>query len=428
MKNSTYRDAVNNLRFSGDLLTEVRKSESPERKRIPLFRIAVITAVVSTLLMTTAFAAGNWIERDARLISIGSVKEDLSDAEIMEFRVIDTNDGVVMHYMELGPKGFYTFRDGMLYSSKEGFFRITDDYTLEKLESSTLCVNFSKNGRVYSFEIEYILANDGVYSDGLLFYPLTDGEILIRAVAEDGYLWPVYVDLETGDSRDALPDFTEDSFSGIVSYAQPFRDGILVTSGTEHVVNGNSRYETFYYWIDEGNSEAEVLDWPSGWEYIVGDTLYYKTRTGSYYRLDENFVLQPLQDVPETTDDITEGLLTVQNPDGTLGIIDLINGISHRIPALEIGGGKMQETEGWNATRNSSEGRILLTNAVMDWVAEGRKMDVLALLDTDNGVLKLLDVDSGYTIHTSGWFDDDRYCVIYKDVVIRYLCIYEFTD
>lgn len=428
MKDNIYRNAVDQLRFSDDLAERVRFAATKERKKHPRLAVTIMAAAVSMLLLTTAFAAGSWLERDARVKEIGSLDGDVSDAEILEFTLSESNEGVTVHHMELGPKGFYTFRDGLLYSKTEGFFRVADDYTLEHMDSNNISVTFDKNGREYVFDVEYLTVPGGIYTDGLLFYPEVDGEILVRAAAAGSHLWPVYLNLETGAVRDALPGFTDDDFTGRVTYAEPFRDGILISSLVEHDVNGNSRDESYHYWIAEGGTEAISLDLPSGWDYITGDTMYYKTRAGRYFRLDDNFALQELADIPKTTDDPTEGLLTAQSRNGTLCIADLNNGIIYNIPGLDLDNASFQETEGWNATRNSPEGIILLTNAVMDWEAGGRRLMTLAVLDTRLGVLKLLEVDSALTIQSSGWLDDHRYSVIYEDGIRHYLCVYEFTE
>lgn len=418
----TYRSAVAHLEFSGNLEEAVLKCRP--QKRTPVIRIVSLAAVLCALLATTVFAAGGMIERGQRLRKIGNVVNDFSDAEIMQFSEAQTMEDVSVHYMDLGANSHYKFKNGMLYDWQNGFFRVTEDYQLEALKYHHLEVGIKKNDRIYRFETEYVKVEQGIYSQYLVFYPIENGEILVCGIAPGSNLWPLYVNLETGAVRDAVPDFTEDDFTGRIGYAEPFRDGILVSSIEEQIGNGETK--SHVYWIGTGSTECIELLLPKGWTYVSGDTMYYQDTNNRCYILDENFELQKMDEIPKTTDDVTKGLLTLREADGTLGIADLDGHIIYHIPDVSVPFNSLYDTTGYNATRHSTDGKIVITHTYHDWEKESLQLDSLSYLDIESGQLKRLELDTNYRIISHGWLDDNRYGVIYGEGASRYLCIFEF--
>ena len=85
------------------------------------------------------------------------------------------------------------------------------------------------------------------------------------------------------------------------------------------------------------------------------------------------------------------------------------------------------ENEGYDATRNSTSGRIIIVRDVPDWSQMERRVDKLGILDMDNYCIRQITIAAELNVQTHGWLDDERYCVIYEEGLYRYLRIYEFT-
>lgn len=438
MKDNTYQNAVEHLRFSDDLCQRVKEAAIPDRPGHRIVRSVILAAVMCMLIATTVFAAGGMIERSQQFKEVGSVVNDFSDAQTLYFMSSESTEGIQIHYMELHPKSYYALENGMLFSADDKFFRVTEDYQLEQLEYQTLEAQLEKNGRTYGINMMYVAVEGGIYSNHLDFYPVENDEILVNATARGSHSWPVYVNIQTGECRDALPEFTEKDFlpeeieagyDARAGFTQHFRGGILVSCIVEGMKDGVSDSTSLRYWIKDGSNEAIRLDVPKNCiDYIVNDTLYYQDRANNYYVMDENFRFHKLEQIGKTTDNLTQGLLTVRNADGTLRIVDVVSQIVYHVSGIKVGFDELWETTGYNATRHSLDGKIAVTYAFTDWETYNRPLDSIAYLDVETGELKQLKIESSYLVEAHGWLDDDRYGVIYEDGERRYLCIYEFTD
>lgn len=427
--NDTYKNAVDHLRFP-DLRAKVM-SKAPARPGFRLLRMGLTAAILCVLLGTSVFAAGQWIQENLVQANLGEVHIDLENAQVMELTEIGENDGVTMHYMELNPGKYYvdySFRNGMLYSPREGFYLVTEDYTLEHLAYKTVSGSFEKNGMTYRLDLKYVETEGGIYNQGLNFIPVNDGEVLTTVFSAPNYNWPVYVDLETGAIRDALPDFDASDFEGKVTYAYMFREGILLPALVEQM-NGNTdtSYHTMY-WIKDGSDEAVRLSMPENaqLDFVENDAFYVRTVSGYYYQLNEDLAFQKVEGIPRAKDGLDQGLLTVSISHGKLGIVDLTNQTVYCVSDLQVWGYEIHDGTGYNASRHSHDGRIAVTNTGYNWPEGKMEVEMIAVVDQDSGELQMLEIMSGYDVKTFGWLDDDRYAVIYSDGPADYLYIYEF--
>ena len=436
MKDNVYRNAVDHLVFSDNLEQAVLKKAEGKKPRLRLVRLAAIAALLCLLLGTTVFAAeqiGRW---NVSLREIGRIRSGIFNAKIMEFTLSDHLQGVEVHQMELKPKGYYHFGEGMIFHPTEGFLRVTEDYGLEKLESSALFARFDKNGKTYELDISYVETEGGIYSNLLNFYPVNNDEILINMTAKGSHSWPVYVNIKTGACRDALPEFTEEDFlpeklengyDARICYAEPFKDGMLLSCLISGIQSGNTDSTTLRYWIQEGSGEAVKLDIPKNFtDYIIEDALYFQDPSGICYVMDENFQLQKLDTTVKTTDGLNCGLLTLRSEDGALEIVDVINPAIYFVSDVQVEDHSLWDTTGYNATRNSVDGKIVVTHSYTDYEANNRPLDSIAYLDLTSGELCRMYIDTAHHVQTHGWLDDDRYCVIYEEGLKRYLRVYEF--
>lgn len=437
MKDNVYRNAVEHLRFAEDLEQTVLEKAGGRRSRFRISRVAAVAAILCLLLGTTVFAAEHIAERHLRFREEGRIRYRFLNTEVMEFSLSEDLRRVKVHQMELKPKGYYHFGEGMISHPTEGFLKVTEDYHLEKLEYRSLETCFEKNGRTYGLEMNYVEVDGGIYSNLLNYYPVTDDEILVNMTAEGSHGWPVYVNIKTSVCRDALPLFTEADFlpdkleSGYearIGYTQPFRDGILISALVSGIRNGNSDHTSFHYWIQEGSKEAVKLDLPKNCrDYIIEDAFYYQDTAGSWYMLDENFQSRELDGIPNSTDDLSCGLLTACSADGPLEIVDVIHPLVYYCSDITVGENTLWDTTGYNATRNSPDGKIVVTHSYNDYEASNRPLDSIAYLDLAAGEFIQLQIDTNCRVQTHGWLDDDRYCVIYEDGLKRYLAVYEFA-
>ena len=436
MKDNVYRKAVEHLQFSEDLEQAVLNKAGRKRSRLRVTRLAVLAAVLCLLVGTTVFATENGGERFLRVREEGKLRNRFLNTNVMSFTHTEELSGVEVYQMELKPKGYYHFGQGLLYHPTEGFLKVTEDYALEALKYKSLEVRFEKNGRIYKLDMRYVETDGGICSDLLNLYPVKDGQILVNITAEGTHAWPVYVNIGTGEIRDALPEFTEADFlpekpeSGYaarLTYTQPFRDGILISCLVSGIRNGNTDSEALYYWIQNGSREAVKLDIPkNSIDYVIDDTLYYQDPAGYCYVLDENFQFTKVNASVETTDNLNCGLLTVCSRDGALEIVDVVTPAIYFVPDIRVEGEKFWDTTGYNATRHSADGRIVVTHSYTDWEEENRPLDSIAYLDQAAGELRQLYIETDCHVQTHGWLDDNRYCVIYEDGLKRFLSIYEF--
>ena len=436
MKDNVYRNAIDHLQFSNQLEQAVLNEGKAQRSQLRVARLAAIAAILCLLLGTTVFAAEQIRERTLRVRETGRIRQQFANTEIMEFTHSDTMRGVKVYHMELIPKGYYHFGEGLIYHPAEGFLEVTEDYELKALDHQSLTGAFEKNGRIYELDMEYVERDGGIYSDLLNFYPVSDGEILVNMTAKGSHAWPVYVNIRTGEIRDALPAFTEADFlpekleSGYearLAYTQPFREGILISCLVNGIRNGNTDSEALYYWVKDDTGEVIVLDLPkNSIDHVINDTLYYQDSAGDCYVMNDSFQFRKIDGVAETTDDLSCGLLTVCTPDGALEIVDVIGPARYYVPDIRLEGEKLWDTTGYNATRHSTDGRIVVTHSYTDYVEGNRPLDSLAYLDLAAGELRQLHIETDCHVQTHGWLDDNRYCVLYEDGLKRFMSIYEF--
>lgn len=441
MKHNVYENAVNDLKFSDRLYETVLKETSKPRYGFRLIRSAVLAAALICLLGTTAFAVSPELrEWTISLFKLGTSVESMTDAQVMNFTVSDDMEGVTVHYLELN-KADYTFIHGMLYSEDSGFIRITEDYRLQEEETKNFLSFLNKNGRKYFLDMDYLEMETGIVAHRKsILHKNEQGEILLIATDGSSNQWPVYVNLETGEMRDALPGWTADDFTGDVGYGYEFRDGILISTIVDEfkVVNGESAAYNLLYWIADGAAEAASIELPADeydW-YLENGELYYKNRRGHLFRLNEEFQFELICEY-ETGDDLTNGLYTVATDNGELAIMDVFSGDTYLIaewqvdpgtPDTKTSGrikGDIDETMGLNATRYSTDGIIALVQR--DLIAEEQRVALtkLGILDKENQQIRFIDIENGFDGYHSGWLDDERFAVIYDS---QYLCVYEFDE
>lgn len=438
MKENTYRNAVEHLKFQAiDPETIMKQTDNP-KCGVRFLRIAVLAAVMVSMLATTAFAVSpefrSWT---ISLFNMGVSRQEMDDAEVMEFRHNEEVDGVSLHYLELDQDN-YTFYHGMLTSPKNGYLRITESYELVNMKKKLLTASLEKNDKVYSLELDYFETEEGIYTSGRAMIRKND-EFEIFVVLTDGnsHQWPAYVNLETGGVRDALPDWTTDDFTGRIGYAFELMGGILISTVVDEdtLEEGNNTAYNMLFWIAEGAEEAVVIDLPwdaYGW-YCENNELYYRDGYGRLYRMNENLAFDLVCDYA-TGDDLTNGLYTVATENNELAIVDVYSGDTYVIPGYTVDpgrsigvrareGGEFDETMGYNATRYNADGRIALVQT--DWVPQEERVALrkLGILNEQTGELKLLQIENEYDGYHVRWLDENRLAVIYDS---NFLCIYEF--
>lgn len=435
MKENTYRNAVEHLKFQAIDPETIMKQAGKPRKGTRFLRIALLAAVMVCMLATTAFAVSpefrNWT---VSLFNLGVSRQEMTDAEVMEFRHNGEVDGVSLHYLELD-KGNYTFYHGMLTGPQTGYVRITEDYELLPVEKKLLTASLEKNGRIYGKELDYFEADGKIYTSGRAVIRKNEqSEIFVVLTDGNSHQWPAYVNLETGEVRDALPDWTEQDFPDRVTYGYELMGGILVSTIVDED-NGNREDYNNLYWIAEGAEEAVVIELPwdaYGW-YCENGGLYYRDGYGSLYQVKEDLTFELVCSYA-TGDDLTVGLYTVATENNELAIVDVYSGNTYVIPGYTVDpgssigvrareGGDIDETMGYNATRYNADGRIALVQT--DWVPQEERVALrkLGILDEETGELKLLEIENEYDGYTIRWLDENRLAVIYDS---NYLCIYEF--
>lgn len=440
MKNNIYQNAVDHLEFSDSLCEKVMETARKPRSGYRVIRIAAVAALMVCLLAISAFAVSpEFRDWTVSILKLGVSRGEMTDAVKMEFNHEEVADGVTMHYLELD-KNNYEFAHSMLMNPQSGFLRITEDYRLEPIELIPVNENLVKNGRTYTRigNFSYYETEQGIISwQRDVLQKNESGEVFLNFTDGNSSQWPVYLNLETGAVRDALPGWTADDFEGRVAYSYELMGGILVSTivNDGKTVNGKDAAYNMLYWIGPKAEKAEIIELPKeayGW-YCENNMLFYRDGYGSLYQLNENLEFDMLCSYA-TGDDLTHGLYTVATDEGKLAIFDAYSGDFYVIsectvdPGISTGvrereGGEIDETMGYNAIRYNADGKIALVQT--DWIPEEERVALLMLgiLDEETGKLKLLEIENGYDGYTIHWLDANRLAVIYDEL---YLCIYEF--
>ena len=418
MNMNNYKNAVDKLEFSEDLLEKVRAAAG-SKPRFRAVRLAVLAALMALVMATSVFAAVSFLrERPAGVVELGTVTQPMTDAEILKLKQLETMEGVCVHYMELKPNQQYALRHGMLWSNEPGYLRVGQDYQLETVELKRVNATLEKNDKVYRLTLDYLDTDAGVITNHRSLYQKNaEGEILLCATAGRNGGWPIYLNVGTGEIRDALPAWSDADFNGQVSYAYAFMDGVLLTSYPEEEGGG-----TQMYWIAPGASNAEKIEIPPRClEYVEYDTVYYQDAYGRLYQMDEKFQFQKLHEY-QTEDDMMDGVLVV-SIQGKLGIVDAFTGDTYIFEQISV---QKWETGDFNALRYGSNGTIALVETEWRHDPERRVLSCLGVLDRDGDVLKMLSIENDCDGYQHGWLDENRFAVVYRDEVRQFLCLYEF--
>ena len=432
MKHNVYRDAVEHLEFSDRLHDAVMNRVTAPKRSYRMLRMAAIAAVIVCLMATTVFATSSEFRTwTISLLNLGNSRKEMKDATTMEFTHEEAIDGVSIYYMELD-KDNYFFVHGMLSSPQTGYLHVTEDYQLVPMEMKQFTATLKKNGRVYKESLNYVETEAGIISSiKSILSKNEDGEIFLNSTDGNSNQWPVYVNFETGEIRDALPDWTEDDFSGRICYSWELKDGILIST----LDDANPDAGNNLYWVGKDAEEAVEITLPEqeyGW-YCENGELYSKNVHGHLFKLNDDFEFELLY-AYETGDDLTNGLYTVATEEGKLAIIDVYRSQIYEIPECFVDPGKadgdrsrtgwdIDETMGYNATRYDSDGRIALVQTELRSEEKRVALCKLGILNEETGELKLLEIENDYDGYTINWLDENRLAVIYDE---QYLCIYEF--
>ena len=286
-----------------------------------------------------------------------------------------------------------------------------------------------KNDRVYTLNFSWLDTEDGIISNHRSIYQKDEnGEIMLNATDGNSGQWPVFLNVETGKIRDAMPDWTASDFTGRIGYAFALQGEILVSTIVEstEMVDGRDASYNLLYSVNQG--QLREIELPENYhlDFVVNDTLYYQDKNGALYRMDENFVPHPVSKY-KTWDTLSNGLLTVC-ADGSLGILDVFTGETYVFDEIPVQKSDLDESNGYNAKRYGYNGRIALVQT--DWLAEEAKIVLcsLGVLDVETRTVKMLQIENGYDGYQNGWLDENRFAVIYRGEGGQFLCIYEFTD
>ena len=431
MKHNIYQNAVDHLEFSDNLYDTVVKKEQKPRSCHRIIRFVAAAAVMITLMVFGTFAADlDFKKVTVGLKEIGSVEADMLSAQLMEFQKLESTNDVSIHYLEMDMPGGYSFKNGYIYHQKGGIYRIDSEYQLVPVEGQIISGQLNKNGDIHRVEYQYVSVNTEIIALNAPQNIMDDGRILAVVWTEDQHCWPVYLNLEDETVTDALPCFSDDDFTGRICYAEPFRDGILLTTvySSDVFVDGVINSHNLLYYIKNGSSKAIEITPPRGNNssfYCENDTIYWKAGSRPLYQLDDNYEFRQIDEF-RTTDDLTKGLLTGRSSDGHLMVCDYYNNVQYHFDDISPDRWDFYETTGYNATRHSEDGKILITYSYDDYEAKTRRISRIGLLDPASGTLKMLDTHSNFKMHTFGWLDDDRFAVIYEKGARKFMCIYEF--
>ena len=438
MKTNKYQHAVDHLKFSDDLYERVVENGQAVSRTTSIARMVAIAAVITGILATTALAVGGYVKnkllKNELLVPIqtlGTVDDRFEDALRMEFTLSDKIDGVQVHYMELEQTGgvtSYRFRDGLLWGGNT-YYCVTEDYQLENLKMYTPDAKLEKGGWLYQFPEDYTygITDIGVvskYHDAAVVN--AQGEILTHvyrleagmACQVSDIAWPVYLNVETGQIRDALPQFSPEDFPVQSVYVRNWKGGLLIGPR----VNGEN---LDFYWVPEGSTDKIVFSIPATSQWIPGkDTIYYADAYGNHYCLNENFQQQSASPY-NTYGTPGAGLLEVMTDDYKLGIYDLQTGLTYVFHEIEVNRGSFEGSCGYY-TSTSSSGRVALIKSGVAFEPRRTIIEQIGILDVENRQLRLLNIENGYTRVFATWLDGDRLGVIYENEGRQYLCIYEF--
>lgn len=421
LKSDIYRNAMDHLRYSEDLEKNVMASSRPAQRNFRTVRVAAIVAICCMLLGCTAYAVGSWIYSEIFMDDNGDVALDFSEIEIMHFMPSQSLDGITVHYMPIGSKNV-SFQNGLMYDPIGGFYAVTQDYELVALEHQSAEISLEKNGKIYTRALKFVVTEDGVITNQGT-YTEVNGEILVNAIAADQWQWPVYLNVYTGEYRDAMPGLDENSFELNVSYIQPFRDGFIASTMNTRIGDANAENPGFLYWVSSDCRDIRKLDVPAYGvhETVAGDMLYIRDGSGYYYYMDDAFRFCRVEGIGRTYDIMFKGLLTYRGEDGTLKVADFLDGVIYNVADLQVDDNDVGMVRGYSATRNSADGKIVVYR--IDTFTSGLN---LAVLDKECGQLKQISVYSDYQINAWGWLDDNRIWMIYSDNAGSYVCVYDF--
>lgn len=420
--NDTYRNAVSHLTFSKIRLEESQRKSS---RRFRVTRAVAIAATLVTLLATTAFAAiVNTRQIPTEIEPIGTVQEDMTDAEPLHFSVSGEVDGVRVHYIEFPGAKAYSFHHGLLKTPGDQYYRITEDYQLKSVEMNHVNYKLEKNGKTYTLDFDWLNTEKGVLSDHRYIYqPDYNNEIFLNATDGRSGQWPVYLNILTGEVRDALPEWSADDFIGRIGYTYLVNGGMIVSTIDETAQKHVSRQ----YWIATGAEEAKLIEKPEDARIsIEHGNVYYQNKSGQLYQMDENFAFQQISEY-KTSAYIENGLLLV-SVNNKLGILDVQSGEVFVLDDIRLTPPNYMEMLDYAVLRYGTDGRIALMRT--EWVTNESEfrieMNQIGILDTQNGKLELLTIENDYNAYQGYWLDENRFAVIYQDDLRQYLCIYEF--
>lgn len=433
MNKDTYRNAVDHLEFSGNLYENVVNRALQPKKHTRALCIVAVAMMVTALLASTAFAVSTILQENKDKLAVehtipvetmGTAQEEITDAKMMELTVSNLTEGVTVHYMELDPIQYYSFTHGILSTANGGYQRITEDYEFEQIQMQTVNIHLEKNDRVYALKFTYLDTEKGVLSSNRnVYYKDKNGEILLNAFYPPNCNWPVYLNVETGEYRDALPEWTASDFEGQVTYSYLLKGGILVCT---LVQNGKNIYNE-RHWIAPGATLSRRLDIPAGCiDHVYNDTVYYQNKQGHVYVMDTDFKFQLLSEY-ETNDTLTDGLLTVVTKEGKLGILDVLTGETYVFPSISVKADDLNDLFGYNAIRYGRYGKIGLVEAQTNWETFRTELLQIGVLDLEKGRLNLLTIENEFDGIHNHWLDENRLVVIYKTEDRQFLCIYEFA-
>ena len=430
MKNKTYQNAVEHLEFSKDLYEKVMEKAPQPKRPARVASVLVAAVLITALLASSVFAVSTMfgeppakVEHTVPMTTLGTAPENLEDAKMLELSVSRITDKVTVHYMELDPLMAYSYFHGMIYAWRTGYQRITEDYQFEQVEMETVDLYLEKNGLTYKSRFVYLDTEEGIVTKSKYVYQKNEnGEILLNLFAAPNYNWPVYLNIETGEYRDALPNWTAEDFHSAKVYAQSLKGGLFLCTLVEEEKGSHNAY----FWVNADTTELIALEFPEkGMDYIYNDTLYFQNAKGHLYMMDDMFEFRLIAEY-ETDDCPTDGLLTIVTDDGKLGVYDMLTWETYVFPEINIQKGDLDEISGYNARRYGKNGTIAIIQTTTNWDKLQTELLQIGVMDLESGKLHLLEINNGYECNGASWLDENRIGVIYKTEDRQFFCIYEF--
>ena len=419
----TYRNAIDHLEFSEIRLDAVLQKSATGRH---FLRVALIAAVLLTVVVTTTFASiGKIRQVPTEIETIGTVQAEMTDAEPLHFTTAEEISGVSIHYMDLAGPKLYSFHHGMLKDPTGQFYRITEDYQLESMEMRQVNHTINKGSKIYRLDFTWIETEKGILSSHRYIYqPDENGEIFLNATNGRSGQWPVYLNTVTGEVRDALPDFQPDDFTGRIGYAYQIQGGIVVSTVVE-ATKAEKGYNLLF-WIEDGSTEARNIALPENARFsIEHGYVYYQNDSGQLYQMEEDFSFHQISEYKSSTY-VDNGLLMV-SVNKKLGILDVQTGDVYVLDDISLTPPNFMELLDYSALRYGSDGSIALIHT--EWVTAEERIEIkkIGILNTETAQLQMLDIENDYNAYQGYWLDENRFAVIYKDDLRQYLCIYEFS-